>query len=130
MSEEQVSVRKSVAWSLVVFGGVLALVIGVRLEEAALAAIVGVACGVGASIPTSYLMVSWLRRRDTRQRERAYPAAQPPVVVVTPPTAPQLPQRAQEAMWAGAYPTSPPVRREFAVIGEEEADDEFDYWSS
>jgi hypothetical protein len=107
------------------FGVALAVVIGVRLEQAALAVLVGVVCGVGASIPTSLLIVSLLRRQDQRTQEQRrrgmYPMQQPPVVVVTPPNAPQLPQPVN---WSAPAP----AQRQFTVIGEEEMSNGFDYY--
>ena len=127
MGEDRLSVRKSIVWNAAAFGVVLAIIIGIRLEQAALTAVVGVVCGVGASIPTGLLVVMLLRRRDDKQRARVRESQQPPVVVVTAPTAPaQLPQG---SAWPGAFPTAlPPAQREFSVIGEEGIDDEFDYW--
>jgi hypothetical protein len=119
------------ALGAVAFGVVLAAVIGVRLDQAALAVIAGVACGVAASIPTGLLVVFLLRRRDAADEKRAArgygremaPAA--PVVVVAAPAAPQSPQ---PASWPGGFASPAPARRKFAVIGEEGTDDELDYW--
>lgn len=118
--------RKTIAWNAIAFGVVLAIIIGIRLEKAALAAVVGVVCGVAASIPTGLLVVMLLRRRDEKQltRERET-RQQPPVVVVTAPAAPQLPQA---AAWPSAYPAPLPAQREYSVIGEEGINDEFDDW--
>jgi hypothetical protein len=74
------------------------------------------------------LVVFLLRRRDAageRRRARRYEreTASPPVVVVTSPSAPQLPQG---TAWPGAYGAPQLARREFAVIGEEGVEDEFD----
>jgi hypothetical protein len=113
-------------------GVTLAIVIGLRLDQAALTALVGTVCGVAASIPTGFLVVALLRRRDLgseRRMTRNYGQPMnhnPPVIVVSPPAAPQLPQ---STSWPGAYSAQPPVQREFAVIGEEGVDDGFDYWS-
>ena len=122
--------KSSVVWGTIAFGVVLALVVGLRLDQAALTAIVGVAFGVGASIPTGLLIVFLLRRRDsteTLQRSRSQHYAlghSPPVVVVAPPTAPQLPQ---PTPWMGGSSAQAPSQRQFAVIGEEGIDDGFDY---
>jgi hypothetical protein len=126
MTEGIGSVRKTIAWNAIAFGVVLAIIIGIRLEKAALAAVVGVVCGVAASIPTGLLVVMLLRRRDEKQltRERET-RQQPPVVVVTAPAAPQLPQA---AAWPSAYPAPLPAQREYSVIGEEGINDEFDDW--
>ena len=131
MTEQAGSTGQSLALGAVAFGVVLAAVIGVRLDQAALAVIAGVACGVAASIPTGLLVVFLLRRRDAADEKRTArgygremaPPAQ--VVVVAPPAAPQLPQ---PASWPGGFASPTPARREFAVIGEEGTDDELDYW--
>ena len=91
MTEERIPVRQSVAWGAVAFGVTLAVIIGVRLDQTALAVVIGVACGVAASIPTSVLIVSLLRRRDVRAerkevgKNRSVETQSPPVVVVAPP---------------------------------------------
>jgi hypothetical protein len=130
VAEEAVSLRRNLLWGAIAFGVALALVIGIRLDQAALAVVAGVTCGVGASIPTGLLVVFLLRRRDAageRQGARRYgrEMASPPVVVVTSPTVPQLPQG---TAWPGAYGAPQPAQREFAVIGEEGVEDEFDLW--
>jgi hypothetical protein len=128
MAEEQVSLRQSGILGAIAFGVALAVIIGVRLEQAALAALVGVACGVGASIPTSLLIVAVLRRRDSQDQKRSQHAAQrapqPPVVVVAPPATPQLPQ---PASWPGAYVPDTSAGRQFSIIGEEGIQDGMDY---
>lgn len=141
MTEERVSLRQSAVWGAIAFGIALAIVIGVRLEQAALSVTVGVVCGVAASIPTSLLIVSALRWRDARnghsspRRGRAEwsysPQSRadwrkpetvqpPPIVVVTSPTAPQQPQ---QAGWSGEYATTTPTQREFSVIGDDEIEE-------
>jgi hypothetical protein len=136
VAEETVSVRRHLLWGAIAFGVALALVIGIRLDQAALAVVAGVTCGVGASIPTGLLVVFLLRRRDAaaseRRRARRYgrEPASPPVVVVTPSSAPQLPQGTAWPGAPGAYGAPLPAQREFAVIGEEGVEDEFDLWQA
>ena len=131
MSEQTGTVRQGFVWGAITFGVVLAVIIGVRLDQAALTAVVGVACGVGASIPTGLLVVWLLRRGDVVKEQRRARMAQrelnpsPPVVVVAPPALPQLPQ---STGWPGGYGAPAPAQREFAVIGEEETEHGFDYW--
>jgi len=122
--------KSSVVWGAIAFGVVLAIVIGLRLDQAALTAIVGVVFGVGASIPTGLLIVYIVRKRDStdtfhRSRSQNYAFGQaPPVVVVAPPAVPQLPQ---PAPWSGGYSAPMTSQRQFAVIGEEGIEDGFDY---
>jgi hypothetical protein len=126
MSEKQVSLRQSGVWGAVAFGVALAVVIGVRLDRAALAVVVGVVCGAAASIPTSMLIVSLLRWRDARGEKRKARGKEqetvqsPSVVVVAPPAAPQL---RQSALWSEEYALPLPTQRQFSVIGEEEIAD-------
>jgi hypothetical protein len=126
MADGTAGLRRNGMWGAAAFGVALAVVIGVRLEQAALAVLVGVVCGVGASIPTSLLIVSIMRRQDQRtyeQRRRSTYQAQPqpPVIVVTPSSAPQLPQPMN---WSAPAP----AQRQFTVIGEEEMNNGLDYY--
>ncbi len=104
----------------IVFAIALAVVVGTRISPDAMAVIIGIICGVLASIPTSAILIWVLRQRD-RQLEAQYgqarPGHYPPVVVVngqgtngygtshTPP-----------ALTASATPSGP---RDFKVIGQE-----------
>ncbi len=126
MVETNAGLKRNGMWGGMAFGVALAVVIGARLEQAALAVLVGVVCGVGASIPTSLLIVTIMRRQDQRvheQRRRNTYQAQPPVVVVTPSNAPQLPQPMN---WSAPAPA--PAQRQFTVIGEEEMNNGFDHY--
>ncbi len=98
----------------------LAAMIGQRLSDQAVAVLAGAVCGVGASIPTSLLIV-WVTRR--RQEARSLPPQQntyPPVVVIQSP-----PHTGQAALPQGGYmppymQPMPPTPREFTVVGEED----------
>lgn len=69
----------------VTFVVTLAVVIGFRMSPDAMAVVVGIVCGVLASIPTSALLVWVMRQRDkqmeAQMQSRAY-GNFPPVVVV------------------------------------------------
>jgi hypothetical protein len=73
-----------------VFCVTLAIVVGNRLSVDATALVVGVACGVLASVPTSLLLIWALTRRDQTGRDISRGAQigmgnhYPPVVVVNP----------------------------------------------
>ncbi len=122
MVEQRLSLRRNGLWGAVAFGVALAVVIGVRLDQAALALLVGVVCGVAASVPTSLLIVSLMRRQETKnQRAQRDIAPAPPVVVIAPSNAPQL---AQPTNWAQPAP----AQRQFTVIGEEGMKNGLDYW--
>ena len=119
MAEGQISLRQSGILGVVAFGVALAVIVGIRLEQAALAVIIGVICGVSASIPTSLLIVAILRRRDAQETRRhtqhSAPAPQPPqIVVVTPP------QMRAGNNWPEEYSLPVPGQRQFAIIGDEE----------
>jgi drug/metabolite transporter (DMT)-like permease len=112
--------RLAVLAGLVVasFGIALALVVGNRLSDEALAVLAGAVCGVGAAIPTSLLVVAVSRRRDEPHARPAppnpYQGAYPPVVVIAPPGAAQQGANA----WNG-LPSSfdAPIQRQFTVVG-------------
>lgn len=108
------------------FAVTVAVLVGNRLSDQALAVLAGSVCGVGAAIPTSLIILAVSRWRD-RPRDTPHPFSPvnplnypyqqhpgyPPVIVVAPPQG-QLPQ------WGGSpYPTpfGPPVEREFTVVG-------------
>jgi hypothetical protein len=122
VTEEVVSLRRTLAWGAIAFGVALAVIIGVRLEKAALTVVVGVTCGVGASIPTSLLIVALLQRRNQKRDERTRQLATqpPPVIVVTPQAAPQS---RQPGTWPEEYTLPLPSQRRFSVIGEEETEE-------
>jgi hypothetical protein len=103
------------------FAVTLAVIIGNRLSDQALAVLAGAVCGVGAAIPTSLLIVAIARRRDKppdqpplyqQQADWNSPRAYPPVIVVAPPG------MQQPHNWNG-YPPSltAPIQREFTVVG-------------
>jgi SNF family Na+-dependent transporter len=85
-----VHVKQAVIIIGIVFAVALAVVIGNRMSTDAMAVVVGVVCGVMASIPTSLLII-WALRRDQSaaqaslsQAALAHPYQYPPVVVVNP----------------------------------------------
>ena len=68
------------------FAVTLAAIVASRLGEQALAVVAGVACGVGAAIPASLLILSANRwRADKPSRSSPPQAPYPPVVVISPP---------------------------------------------
>ena len=101
---------------VIAFAVTLAIVVGNRLSDEALAVLAGAVCGVGAAIPTSLLVVAVTRRRD---EARAPPtryqaqASYPPVVVVTPPAG----QRWQDGRYTLPPTVGGPVQRHFEIVG-------------
>jgi hypothetical protein len=100
------------------FAVTLAVIVGNRLSDQALAVLAGAVCGVGAAIPTSLLILAIARRRDrppVEEQSRAHPqqGAYPPVIVVAPPGV-----HPQAHRWTGYPPApAPPTRREFTMVG-------------
>jgi hypothetical protein len=74
--------KKVVTIALIAFAVTLAVIIGKRMSTDAMAVVIGVACGVVASIPTSLLILAVSNRRGEREvrQRRDYP----PVVIVNP----------------------------------------------
>ena len=69
----------------ITFSASMAIVIGFRLSADAMAVIIGIVCGVLASIPTSVILVWVLRQRDRQfelQNGSMRQGHYPPVVVV------------------------------------------------
>ena len=99
------------------FAITLALVVGNRLTNEALAVLAGAVCGVGAAIPTSLIIVAISRRQREEIHEEPPMYQQgtyPPVVIVTP----QGGHQQQPYGWNGIPPSlSTQSQREFTVVG-------------
>ncbi|GAF73842.1 unnamed protein product, partial [marine sediment metagenome] len=100
--------------ALLAFAVTLAVIIGQRMSTDAMAVVVGVACGVLASIPTSLLILAVSGRRGEREvrQRRDYP----PVVIVNPGS--NQPRYLQPPFQA---PLMQVQQRQFHVIGDEDA---------
>jgi hypothetical protein len=103
--------------AVIAFSITLGVVVANRMSGEAMAVVIGVVCGVLASIPMSVIILILTRRRgerDTERRRETYP----PVVVINP--GPQQPQVNQLPSYFPAYPleASP---RQFKIIGQDEA---------
>lgn len=115
------------------FAVTLALVVGNRLSDEALAVLAGAVCGVGAAIPTSVLIIAVSRRHDRERVPRVQqPTAQggyPPVVVVTPPGG-----QGRSGGWDPLPPAvssslQAPMERHFTVVGGASAEErDWDPW--
>ena len=106
------------AAAAVAFAVTLAMVVGNRLSNEAVSVLAGAACGVGAAIPTSLVLLAISRRRSDDSGQPAKHAAPrveqlSPLLVVSPP-APQHVARAWGAPLAQAVG---PAKRRFTVVG-------------
>lgn len=105
----------------VIFASILAIVVGTRMSPDAMAVIIGIICGVLASIPTSVILVWVLRQRD-KQTEAQLGQGRfghyPPVVVVNGQGTNGYgnPYLSPPALPSNTLPNGP---REFKVIGQE-----------
>jgi hypothetical protein len=123
--------RLSLYLCLLAFVVTLALIIGWRLSDQAMAVIIGVVAGVAASVPTS-LVVVWLA---VQNRSALGPVVSstvnPPQVIVvhaTPPAPPSSPtQRSLTVLPAYAAPQPTAYNglamgpRQFTIMGDDEA---------
>jgi len=105
---------------LLVFVVSLALVLGSRLPVDALTVVIGVGCGVLASIPTSLLIMAVATHRESHSEQALSQQAYPPVVVVNAP-----PGQSQVGPgWPTYGPTvlapAPSASRQFHIIGEDD----------
>ena len=107
-----------------VFCVTLAVVVGSRMSVDATALVVGVACGVLASIPTSLLLIWAISRRDGASTVNQHGGngsyTYPPVVVVNPGSGSGRPAWGQPG-WPG-YEELPLLAggRQYKIVGEPE----------
>lgn len=113
-----VSGSKILAFSAIAFSVALAVVVGNRMSAEAMAVVIGVVCGVAASIPMSAIILALSRRSRAVAREESAPPARPPVILVAPTPMPR--PAAGWADYSQAYPPpAVPAPREFRVIGDD-----------
>lgn len=98
------------------FAITLAVMIGKRMSAEAMAVVIGIACGVLASVPASLLLLLVLGRGGSQTRgsqgevdRRGYP----PVVIVQGGAPQALPSSMAADYWPSA---TPPLRREFQLV--------------
>ena len=105
--------KKVAIVGIIAFAVTLAVIIGKRMSTDAMAVVIGVACGVLASIPTSLLILAVSGRRGERevQQRREYP----PVVIVNP--GGNQPRYLQPPFQT---PVIQGQQRQFTVIGDED----------
>jgi hypothetical protein len=77
--------RRFLGIIFIIFAITLAIVIGTRISADAMALLIGIVCGVLASVPTSMILVWMLRQREKQfemQAGQMRMGQYPPVVVV------------------------------------------------
>ncbi len=118
------TVRAVGVLAVIAFAVTMAIVVGNRLSDQALAVLAGAVCGVGAAIPTSLLIVAVTRRRqETKLTGPTQREAYPPVIVVSPPQVnSSVPQgwNGMPASLNGAQPRSFTVVGQASMDGDEE----------
>jgi len=122
-------VRNGIILAGIAFAIALAVIVGNRLSNEAMAVVVGTVCGISASIPVSIGLViasshNWGRRETPREIGYDYGAhqyaPQPPVVIVSPPQ-PQMPYGYPAQPYALPAPmnTNTIESRDFKIVGGE-----------
>jgi len=98
------------------FAVTMAVLVGQRLSDQAVAVLTGAVCGVSASIPTSLLVVWVTRKREQPPvHQPTNPGLYPPVIVVQPPQNAGSPNPYHPAGYLPPY--AAPSPREFTVVG-------------
>jgi hypothetical protein len=123
--------RNGVILAGIAFAVALAVIVGNRLSDEAMAVVVGAVCGISASIPVSVALViaasrNWGREAAPREVEydygsHRYAPQQPQILVVSAPPQPQPPYGYQSNQY---YPTpqtedAASSPRQFKIIGDE-----------
>ena len=120
------SLKRLAVLLAIAFVVTMSVVVGTRLSSDAIAILVGVIAGVGASIPTALLLMAVTRRQEL-PREDSEPyderrQAPPPIIVVTPGATPQ-----QQLPYSSGYSypvPAPAPRRQFRVVGYDAEDEQ------
>jgi hypothetical protein len=107
--------KKIATVALIAFAVTLAVIIGQRMSTEAMAVVIGVGCGVLASIPTSLLILAVSGRRGEREVRQQQRRDYPPVVIVNPGN--NQPRYLQPPFQA---PLIQGQDRQFRVIGDED----------
>lgn len=122
--------RNGIILAGIAFAVALAVIVGNRLSNEAMAVVVGAVCGISASVPVSIALViaaskNWGRSEEPREIGYDYAAhryaPQPPqILLVSPPVQPQTPYGLAQNQYY-LPPSAPDVGapREFKIIGDE-----------
>jgi len=111
--------RNTLILATIAFAVALAIIVGNKLSNEAMAVVVGTVCGIGASIPVSIGLViasshNWGKQNAHEEVARGY---QPPIVIVNPQQAPMA--YGPSSYYLPAPMNSPIESREFKIIGGE-----------
>ena len=108
--------KKIAIVAVIAFAVTLAVVIGNRMSTEAMAVVVGVACGVIASIPASLLILAVSGRQNGRQEEwkQARREQVPPVIVIQG----GQPQQLSAPRLEGSSPQWQNQPRSFEIVGQ------------
>jgi len=96
----------------------ISFVVAREMSADAMAVVVGIVCGIGASIPTSLLILILMKRKEVEESPRPY-AGVPPVMIVTPPAG-MYPPQYQPPAASYLTPLNGGAPRQFQVLGGEE----------
>jgi hypothetical protein len=114
------SLRLGVLLVTLAFAVALAVIVGRKMNTEAMAILIGIVCGAGASIPTTALLVVLLLRRERRREEdlarQSQRGAYPPVVVIQGGVPQAMPLAPQGGYWPAPVP-APALNRQFHVVG-------------
>jgi hypothetical protein len=112
-------VSKALACAVVAFSVALAVVVGNRMSAEAMAVVIGVVCGVAASIPMSGVILALSRQRRPEVPAEPRTPAGPAVYLVAPGSTTQPVSPWPD--YGRIIPTSVmPAPREYRVIGGDE----------
>jgi hypothetical protein len=104
-----------------IFVSTVAIVLALRMSPDAMAVIIGIICGMLASVPTTVLLMYTMRQRDQQQQQfyqQQHGPQYPPVVVVNGQPQQGYPAPPSQAAGHGFLP-SPMNGRSFRVVGQE-----------
>ena len=108
------SLKLIITCVLLAFAVALAIVIGNRISSDALTLLLGLACGIGISLPmAAVLLYSSYRARQARDIHPNSGQNYPPIVVISPEVSSSRP-------WPPFYPEPHHLEREFRLVGSEE----------
>ena len=116
--------KKAILAFLATIAVALIFIIGKRMTPDAMAVVVGIVCGIGASIPTSLVMLLLMRRRDRESEaepQRGMPQM-PTVMIVNPSVGTPAPYQQSANQFMPPYGHA--MTRQFQVVGADAQEDQ------